>query len=398
MGSDGGGAADAGRAAVQVPYERDSMEPLPLATLDGILEFDTALQQVTAGYPKPIRLGSILRLSEVSLANWGINVTPETRGNLIALANAQYLQDDTSDGPDSMERSQLRVFRRTVGNSILSEITRYISQLAKEFLQARDDGRRTFEICDLAAGGSGLCTAVAASLRAQPETEGILRRVRFHIVDYTEKLADARRNLQPYGAEVVAHRMTDEKYLVDRSSGNREGLDMVVLSCHTHRKPFISDYLASILRVMKPGAVLISGDWHSPLTHYPGQVYELLTQLGVDRARLDRFEELLGPFIYGTDQYAMDNEHRRSLDHHLEYWRSMSAEIGRTEYRQKVDVKLLSAFLTSSQLIQYVDRTGFETNREKIATAFPRAKLPSTLPIRLQSRSDTAAVLVGLKR
>lgn len=393
-----GGAADTGQAAVRVPYERETMEPRPLARLEEILELDRQLQEVTASYPKPIRLGSILRLSEASLANWGVEVNRNNRYDLAALANAQYLHDDTEDGPDSTERNALRAFRKELGRNTLGEITNYISRVAREFLHARDDGKRRFAICDLAAGSSGLCTAVAASLRADPESEAILPRVTFHIVDYTEKLLLAERNLQPFGAGIMPYSTTDEKFLHEHIMDRKDGFDLVLLSCHSHRKPFISDYLATVHKVVKPKGVFISGDWHSPLTSYPGLVYDLLVELGVDKARLAVFEDLLGPFMLDRGYDSLSGDHTQSLNHHVEYWHRMSTEIGKPKYGDRLKVRVLSAFLNSDEFLKHVKNAGFETDRDRIASAFPRAKLPSRLPIRLQDRSDSAAVTVGLRR
>lgn len=380
------------------PYDTGTGEVKLLTSLEKILAFDRALKDITKGFPKPIRLGSILRVSEVALARWGVAITHQNAEALAARANEYYIQDELESGPDSAERDALRAFRKEQGGQMLGEIKNYIGSIVKEMLRVRDNGKRKFTICDIAAGSGHLSTSIAATIRGDPETEALLQRVEFHLVDYTQKLAIAERSLRAFGVDIVSHAMQDDKFLQEHITDRKEGFDFVVLSCHSHHKPAISSYLKRIHGATKKGSVLISGDWHSPLPQYPNQVHTLLQTLGVDRAKLGIFEDLLGPLMLEGGYADMENEHRKALQHHLEYWERLAGEIGKPKYGEKLRVRLLSAFLTSDQLAKEFGKAGFETDSEKLRSAFPQAKLPSVMPIRLRDRSDTVAVTVGMRR
>ncbi len=387
-----GGEDDGGVVKPKLPYDRSTSAIVPLRSVDDIIEFDKALREVTEGLSRPVRLGSIMRLPETALQNWGVQVDDGNRGELSLLSDRFYLMDADEGREGRLERDELHWLKKRAIGYQMDSMAEMISRLVKEIALTLDDGQREFRIANVASGAGKLCSAIAAALQEEPATEAILPRTEFHLVDNHEKNALAELNLRGFGAKVVPHAMLDDQFL---ESGPK-GFDFIVALSHFHRKPFLGSYLAKMHSSLSEGGMLISGDFHSRLCHHPQYVYELLDRMGLDPARLNLFDELMGPLMSPPSQ--LNRMEKGSLEEHTNYWTRLDWRIGGMNYRGSMRVRILGAFLSCRQMEDMLREKGFETDVESIRKEFPNARLPFKLPVQVNEKSDTAAVSVALKR
>lgn len=394
-------ADDKAGAVTATPYDRRSRAKTGLTHLQDILEFDAVLSEVTAGFSKPITMGSVLRNWSGAWGNWGIVLTDENRAELLKRAAECHPTDEQECGPESTQRNALREYRRRASENVVQQIETTIACVVMEMVRSRGDAGGPFRILELGAGQTFLSPTIAAFMRGNDNTADVLPGVEFHLVNWTGALHLAETDLRPFEVSIVPHalptsprdRMTmpDDKFLATYSG---EKFDFVVMSCQMHRKPLISEYLERVGSVLKEDGVFISGDWHSAVPQYPFNIAILLRLLGVDSRKLDRFAELVGPYI--NDSPQLSKEEIAALSHHFEYWGKVATELTNPKYGSQLKVRMLSAFTTSAQMKEEMTRAGLETDVEKLRATFPKAKLPRELPLRIGS-SDTAAVNIGMK-
>jgi SAM-dependent methyltransferase len=380
----------------RLPYN-DAGDIVALENLDEIVSFNIAVGSVTAGLPKPIRLGSLLRLAETSLPHWGIKVTDKNRKELRKMADALYTKDDKETYTvQTTQRDQLHAFKMQLQSQQLNRMKEIAALQAANLLRAMKQ-KNGFNLCHLATGAADVVILIAGILRSELGGEDLLKKTVFHIVDYPDRIALADRNLRELDVNTKMYAQP-ESFLNSIRDAPVPSFDLVISISQLHRKPFLSDYLESISSIMKDSGVFIAADWHSPLTLYPFQVHSLLGQLGLDNARLDYFSQLFGPLMYENVFSTATPEQRRALGDHEIYWTTLANEIGRKGYSDSLRVRIMSAFMTHDQLKVQLDKSSFETDRTKIARAFPNAKLPTSLPIRINDRSETAMVTLCMRK
>ncbi len=360
-----------------------------------IIEFDKRLREVTEGLSRPIRIGSLLRLPELAYQNWGIAVEESERAELAALAGRFYSMDADEGRAGRLDRDSLHWLKKSMISVEMDGMADIISRMVKEMAMSMDDGKRVFRIASIASGAGKLCSAIATALQEEPESEALLSRIEFHLIDNYEKIMQAELNLMGYRARLVPHPVSDNEFL-ETTEG---GFDFMVALSHLHRKPFLAGYLAKMNAKLAPGGVLISGDWHSRLCHNPQTVYELLDRLGVDPVRLNLFDELMGPLM-APGNLRMNRLEKAGIEDHVTYWQEMDYEMGVLGYRGNSKVRILGAFVSSRQLAEMLgpDGAGFETETEKIRMAFPKARLPHAIPVSIREASDSCAVTVAMKK
>ncbi len=398
---DGSGRGPGGKPNVPIPYDFENHSPAPLRSKDDIIEFDRAFRAITADLPKPILLGSVMRLAEATLPDWGIELTAENRQALVQYAESFYRMDDIEYTPEKVSRDTLQVFKRQLQESCLTQMEANSSLIITNMLRSSEDRKSEVSICNLAAGAANVVRSVITKLGCDGTGKGILERTVFHLVDRPEKLALIERNLRRLGARLEWHAKSSAEFLSEMKGG-RKKFDYVVSVSEFHRKPFLSDHLRSIHSIMNERALLVAADWHSPLTMYPSGVYELLKVLNVPNQRLSDFEDLFGPFMLRDCRQENSTEENRALCDHMGYWRNLASSMGNASTDQQgLKIRIMSAFLTQKQLAGQLEQSGFDTDRDKIRAAFPPASanaLPGKFPVRIQNRSDTAVVTLAMRR
>jgi hypothetical protein len=388
-----GGAEAQGSHDITLPYDKSTGEVKLITSVQEIVEFDRRLRQITEGLPRPLRLGSILRLPEIAYPNWGVGLTEANRGALRTLADSFYMMDAEECRVGRFGKDELHWLKKDLASSTQESMGTFISRFVQETLLSMDDGSRIFRIANVASGRGMLCSAIVTAMQEDPDSEGLLERTEFHLVDSAEKLASAENNLRGLGVKTVPHAMTDDAFL--NASG--EQFDFVVALSHLHRKPFLGAYLSAVHSRLSDGGLLISGDWHSTLCHTPSYIYELLERIGLEHNRLNLFDELMGPLMSEKPQ-KRSHEEMSAMNDHLSYWHRLDWELGRKSYDGGMKVRILGAFVSTAQLASQMEGAGFVTDHSQIRKAFPKANLPAQLPLQTRNSSDTAALSVGLKR
>ncbi len=389
-GSEGGETAETGRIAR--PYDRKTHDIELLTSIDDILEFDKRLREVTEGLPRPIRIGSVLRAGELAYRQWGIGLTDDNRPHVEAASQLHYIMDAEEGKDEEHVRDELRFFKKFLASGSLDSMATYISRLVKEIMVTIDDGTRVFRICNVASGGGRLCSAIATAMREDPESESILERTEFHLVDHSAKISRAERNLDGFGAVIVPHAVLDDKFFEDGNSG----FDFIVALSHLHRKPFLSSYAARLHSALNENGLLISGDFHSIACQHPSYIYSLLKDMGTEYWRLNLFDELLGPLAVSQPSVLREGE-AEAMVSHFAYWMKINSKMASLDYQGERKVRILGAFTSSSQLDEALKGAGFCTDRDLIRKAFPEARLPTRFPIRVGDKNDKAAVTVAAR-
>jgi hypothetical protein len=371
------------------PYD-DAKAVRLLTAVEDIIEFDKALRAVTEGLPKPIRLGSVLRAGELAYPQWGIGINDGNREQIRELAGTYYLMD-AEVGRSDGGCDPLKCAKKELASDGLESMAAYIARLVTEVAMALDDGVRKFRLCNIASGSGRLCSAIATAMREEQESEGLLRRTEFHLVDYPAKISKAQLNLDGSGAIVVPHPVLDEQFL----RSGEGGFDFIVTLAHLHRKPFLGDYLGRLNDALAEGGLLVSGDFHSMLCQHPSMVYNLLSEMSVEGWRLNRLDDLLGPLAIGRPDVLRQGE-SEAIDEHCAYWHRLSSQMDR-HYQGDQRVRIMGAFTSTGQLGEALRSAGFCTDHALIRKAFSKARMPSKFPIRVGDCSDNAAVTVAAK-
>jgi hypothetical protein len=387
-----------GKPSVPIPYDFERHEPAPLRTKEDVIAFDKAFRSITADLPKPILLGSVMRLSADVLPNWGIQITKENRQDLRDYAEDFYVMDEARYTLENTARDMLQSYKRTLQAPCLEQMESSSSLILTNLLLSSQD-KKKISICNLAAGAANVVRSVITKLGCDAAGKGILERTVFHLVDRPQKLERAMKNLGGLPANVEWHAKGSAEFLTDMKVAGKR-FDYLVTVSQFHRKPFLSEYLKSIHDIMNERALLITADWHSPLTSCPSGVYDILETLNVPKTKLDYFRDLFGPFMHRDVRADNRPEENRALSDHIEYWKSLAGSMGSTD-PNGLKIRIISAFLTQRQLASQLEKSGFDTDRDKIKTAFPRESvgaLPSKLPVRIRSMSDTAVVSLAMRR
>ncbi len=360
-----------------------------------IIEFDKRLREVTEGLTRPIRIGSILRLPEIAYPDWGICVDESNRADLEALSATFYEMDAEEGKTGRSDRDALHWLKKTLVRNEMDGMADIISRLVREMAMAKDDGKRVLRIASIASGAGKLCSAIATAMQEEPESEALLARTEFHLIDNYHKIMQAELNLSGFKARIVPHPWDDDAFL----DGPDGGFDFMVALSHFHKKPFLAAYLSKLKAKLSVGGVLVSGDWHSRLCHSPMAVYETLERLGIDPARLNQFDELMGPHMAAPSQ-RMTRLEKSGVEDHINYWQELDWEIGGMGYRGNSKVRIIGAFISSRQLAEMLgpDGAGFETDTEKIKQAFPKARRPHAIPVSIRDATDSCLVTVAMKR
>jgi len=343
-----------------------------------------------------IRPGSITKVTSEAYWAWGIKLTEKNREWLKKHAETFYIKNLLVGAPyfkaERMDRLVTTPFRALVED----EMARAMGNIAKEILKALDDGKRLFKICDIGAHTGGVTTTLIGILRDCYEK--VIDRCKFYLVETSpEKMKHAGDNLEMFGVKNRSLAIeNDEPYLAEKPD---KTFDIVLSLSYFHHKPF-SDHLKEIRRTLKDDGALIIGDWHSPLSQHPIHIYDLLKQLDAPDEILDSFVKYFRLDLLEEEKVinSLSQAEQKALEDHKEHWLEVADIMRRKEWRGKRPrLWLLDAKDTSAQRIKKLNDAGFETDLDKIKSAFPAAKLRE-LPRRILKNSDFAVVMAAIKK
>lgn len=361
-----------------------------LASMDDINALDEELWKVTKGLP--IRTGSILRVPGRYYSNWGIEVTDENRQQLIDKYDF-YRQKDYREKESNREIEALERTAFSIG--IRTSMRRTVVHIAKQVMRLIDDGKRDIRICDLATSNGGTVSALATALWSDRDTQNMLKRTSFYLVDYSgSKLEEARTALEAFRPGLIDTRMEKDEVFLERTN---EKFDIVLSLCHLHKKPFLEGVLGKVHSVLEKNGVFLSGDWHSSLCNHPVYVYELLQRMAIDRKRLDMFRKLFNDFMDPDSEPDTTHEELQGRAEHQEYWAGRHRQIFSTPDRGREGRHyFLGAFDTTRARVSSLEKAGLTADPEKIKRAFPKAGLAPT-PMRMMHKTDRASVIMAMK-
>lgn len=382
----------AGPQRIIRPFDPATNEIVRLTSVDDIIEFDRSIRSVTEGLPRPIRIGSIFRAGEFAYPQWGVEVNDSNRAELEELATWHYVLDAEEGRNEAHSSDDLKYVKKKLSSDSLESMALYIARMIKEIAVAVDDGARTFRVCNIASGSGRLCSAIATAMHEEPDSEAVLERMEFHLVDQATKISRAEKNLDGSGLKIIPHAMLDDAFL-GADSGK---FDFVIMLSHMHRKPFLTPYLLKLRGALSEGGLLVSGDFHSIATQHPYYIYTMLKEMGVENWRLNKFDELLGPLVLTVPNVLRMGEGEAVADH-FNYWLGLNNEIGNRNYQGAKKVRILGAFTSTAQLGGALEKAGFCVDFNEIRKAFPEARLPRQFPLRVGDRTDRAAVTVAAR-
>ncbi len=343
-----------------------------------------------------IRPGSIVKVASEAYEAWGVKLTEKNYEWLKKQAESFYIKNLLVGAPYFKAEQMDRLVTTEFRDSVEDEMAQAIGNIAKEILKVLDDGKRLFKICDIGAHTGRVTTTLIGILRDCYEK--VIDRCKFYLIETSpEKMEHAHANLKMYGIKnyslVVEN---DEPYLSEKPD---ETFDLVLSLSYFHHKPF-PDYLREIRRTLKADGALIIGDWHSPLSQHPIHIYDLLKRLDAPDEILYNFAEYFRLNLLEEDDIIgrLNEGEKKALEAHKEHWVEVAEIMRKKEWRGKRPrLWLLDAKDTSAQRIKKLNDAGFETDLDKIKTAFPSAKLRE-LPRRILKDSDFAVVTTAIKR
>jgi len=363
-----------------------------LSSVEEIKEFDKEFWEVTKGLP--IRSGSLLKVPSSSYHRFGIKLTPENRPDLISASERFYRRDIE----ENLEREMLHQTEETEETKQKREVERKMSWVigdsVRETMHSLDDGTRKFRIVEI--GMREISSAIAGELYMHQETRALLDRVEFHLVDWSPTaLLEARTMLHRlYGLDAQNHDFLDFGDFLLKSADREFDFIVSVGSFHHKSTP---DFLLEIKRCLKDDGILLSGEWYSALWHHPYTLYKLLEVMGTDERRLSMFASLFGELLSPSPGWVARQEEVKAISEHTDYWLKIQSELNAMGSSGRPRLYMLKANLTSREYSENLRSAGFETDLEKIKTAFPKATI-SDLPRSMLKGSDFAVVTAAIKR
>lgn len=371
-------------------------------------EFSERLIEVTKHLP--ICLGSVFKIDSSFYGDWRIGITDDN-ACFLREASERYYRKDYAERRRNGEIERILKTEFKVAQE--RRMAEFIGIVVGQLLRSIDDGQRDFRILDMPSRDGKVSGAIADVLNRSRETEGILGRTTFHILDLSEnKLDKTKGTLRQYGAKMKEHEGEDEVLLEQLPEGH---FDIVVSLSHFHHKSFLIEYLGKIQRVLAENGALVVGDWHSPLCSHPALVQKLLfLDLCLSPDRQDLYRDNLRDQLLKDRKQLEDDEMEAAMDH-MAHWNYVASRLppnlrsklsaNLSEGISELDPRLyiLGAYDTSRQREGKLESARFTTDMDKIRRAFPKAKLPefsrnNRAVKTFKAGSDSAVVMAAVPR
>jgi hypothetical protein len=362
-----------------------------ITDVNEIREFIAKFLDITSGLL--IVPGSPLRISSTAFQNWGIALNSANKETLSGMSEESYL-GQTLMGEDRPDMEKL--IRPKLREWVEPRMARYMGDIVKEALKSTGKGDMEISICEIPGRDAPVSSAAAMGIMFDSDTELMMRRIKFHLVDLSgDNLEAAKSNLGMAGATCETHQDLDRFFLQGIPEGS---LDMIISLSHFHRKAF-PDYYALIRRALKDDGILISGDRHSAVWDHPVNAYRLLQRIGAEDKTLMSLRKLFGFVepVVGDPAVKLTSEECNAINSHFQYWEDIAAAVRQSNGGRKPRIRFLDASDTSEARRQKLEREGFTTDPAEIRKAFPRSRLDE-LPKKFLDGSDFAVVMVAVKK
>ncbi len=358
-------------------------------TEDEIVELDTALCDVTRG--RGIKLGSVAKLASGNLGRWGIDLTDENR-RFVYGRSQQFYDRDTQERIDYEFSAGTDIPSHTIDRIELeTSMARTMGQLVNEILLTLVEGKETLKVLDLVARHGHLTVQTTIHAQMDDRMTELHRNVEFLLLDTSAKrLRDAERILNSTQNRYETTTEKDEVFLKNSADGS---FDVVMSLGHFHNKAFLGDYLRELKRVIVPGGALVVGDFYSNLWRSPYLVRNLLRGLALEDKRLGLFEEIMKGYCKQPSNSGITNSELVAGDTHLQDWIETAKNLGTISRTARPPLYLLKGHRTSREMVDELTHAGFEIDKGKLSSAFP--KMRSEPLRRITSGSDFAVVMVA---
>ncbi len=374
---------------------------------DKMVEFDKRFWDITKGMPVPLVPGSLFRLHHSNMEAWGVDIR-NCREKARERSRKFMAKDDREIenlGPEIIESLFATESRKDTENTMGRLVASFAVDIIKEFNEISSD----ISVMDFGARYGKATRKLIVALNNDAESDISPDNIDFHLVETSDRMAkSANENLSNlYGIDTSVHSVPcgneDRESIIAKMEKNSFDVIITLSSMHHHSFP---DYLKNLNRILKPGGVLVSGDWYSTAWEDPNWGHYLLKYLGANEERRRNFLDFLG-----LDEKKADNTHlisARNLDpqgtslnivYHLKHWAELKEKIT-SLYEPLSGIPrryFLSAHTSVEKRCSELETAGFEVNMGTIKKAFPKSNLPSS-PKRAIRECDFATVLIAMKK
>ncbi len=270
-----------------------------LDAINDLENHEARLHKLTANIL--LQSGSIFRIVQHVLENWGIRLTNQNRDFIKARSEASFEEEWEQDA----EIINIAINRASAmaglgeGNTTLNSIVaRMVHDLLCEYVKVKP-GNEPIYILDIGAGAGETSSAVVRSLETSTDSRvnAIFDRYRFHLLEPTEAIYEASRSLGvkrrtgPYAkSKIATFVQADDSFL----ESYRDGMfDLIISNAALHHKAF-PDYLKEVRRVLKDDGAFVLGDWYTSIWYHPAYILPLFKALGADRDQIYSFMDVFG--------------------------------------------------------------------------------------------------------
>ncbi|MEM4367240.1 MAG: class I SAM-dependent methyltransferase [Candidatus Anstonellales archaeon] len=348
----------------------------------------------------PALPGSMLRAPAHSYHNWGIQVLPDNVEWLYAMAQKAY---EVEWAYTDKEINLL------VGNAsqnaglsdVNTEMNKIVGAYAAQFALM---GREGLAVMDIGAGTGATSIAFLNALGCRAKKVTLLL-----VEPSLKRLQEAQEAIAKLGFHSVPLAGNDVSVLKQFSDCS---IDMIISNAAIHHNSF-NVHLAEMNRVLKQGAPLINGDWHSSISESPARAYWLLyllqeplgtrfekvldnvargakMEIAFERQELKEFRKYFGLTLEMLEWAFMglSSSKRKANTGIMRFW----FEIGRifSQRGEKSPIYFLEAHERAGKRIENLKNAGFEFDEEC------RRKYKELL--RKKGIGELACVMVAKKR
>jgi len=220
----------------------------------------------------PFQLGNPLKTPSTAWRNWRIYWESENEFRRLAAMSETYYQNEWED----TSQMRLEAIATASCRAGLSDCnTALNTAVAEAVLRHVDTLPSGFSMLDV---GTGAGNAALAVLKRVDSAKAIAQ---LHLVD------PAKRSLNHAGARILDSELVPKHGLFLHATTDLHlpnlfpspKFDLIVSSAALHHHGHLEPAIGAIAHCLKPGGLLVVGDWHNSMWTDPGRVYELLRSL-----------------------------------------------------------------------------------------------------------------------
>jgi SAM-dependent methyltransferase len=372
-----------------------------------MVQIDRQFWEITKGLPVPLVPGSLFRLHHSNMKTWGLDISTSGLRDMAKGRSRKFMAKDDHEienlGPDVIDTNLATEARIRAEDSM----ARFVAQIAIDVMEYFGSDKE-LSVMDFGARFGKATRHLVSKMYALinpnasfPDPKDIV----FQLVETSRRMAEsARSNLSSnYGVDPIIHHSQDKG--IDRED-IVTGLDSdsfhIIISLSAMHHHSFPDYMRDLFRVLKPGGLLISGDWFSTAWNTPEWAHYLLKTLGSNEGRLERFRDFfqldnkgcMDRHLLTLRRVGLDDE-QRTLVHHLKYWADVQEKMSNA-LSPPPRRYFLSAHTNIEKRLEELRGAGFIVDMAEIRKSFPKSHMPDR-PRRTIRGSNFATVMTAMK-